>query len=228
MLKSNFEFQQTNPFATERISPGKVVYRFSHGASGVNPQTIDGHLEGLLSQLRSSNKGLIVGPHGTGKSTLLQTFLPKLQRSFPTVAFHRVNNDPTLGFRGRWRERIQASKRIRGEMQNLPAEGLLVVDGWEQLTMLSRWLISQVAHRRKLTLLVTAHHRIPGWNVVHETRSTPKLIRSLAGDLLEDSPYELRKMIDTQLKQRALAPTTNVRDLWFEMYDLVEDSKKTT
>lgn len=226
-MKSTFEFQLSNPFATERISPSKVTYRFSHGVSGANPQTVDAHLEGLLSRLRSSRKGMILGPHGTGKSTLLHTFLPKLQRSFRTVAFHHVNNDPTIGLRKRMVERMRAGKRIRHELQNLPADGLLVVDGWEQLTTLSRWRIARAAARRKLTLLVTAHHRIPGWTVVHETRSDPKLIRSLAGDLLNDSPFELRKLIETHLKTRSLPPSTNVRDLWFEMYDLVEDSKQT-
>jgi len=225
-LKSSFEFQPANPFSTERIAPSNVAYRFSHTAGATNPQKIDAHLEGLLSKLRETQRGVIVGPHGTGKSTLLHTFLPKLQRTFPTVAFHHVNSDPTLGFRGRWKERFAASKRIRNEIGNLRPEGLLIVDGWEQLARFSRWHIARAADGRKMTLLVTAHHRLPGWTAIHETQPTPKLIRSLANDLLDDSPFELKKQIDDDLKKRALTPATNVRELWFELYDFVEDTKR--
>ena len=223
-MKSPFEFQPANPFATSFIAPSKVVYRFSHGATAVSPHTVDVHLETLLAKLRGTRRAVVVGPHGTGKSTLLHTFLPKLQRSFPKVAFHQLSNDPSLGLRKRMMERFRAGKRVRDVLAELPADGLLVVDGWEQMTRSSRWRVAKSAMTRKVTLLVTAHRGMPGWTVLHETRSTPKLIRSLADDLLSDSPHELRKMVDVHLKNRRLLPTTNIRDLWFEMYDMVEDA----
>lgn len=223
-MKSSFDFQPTNPFSTSCIAPSKVAYRFGHGVSGANPQTVNAHLEALLAKLRGGRRAVIVGPHGTGKSTLLHTFLPKLQRSFPKVAFHQLSNDPSIGIGKRLAERLSGGKRIRNGLVDLPEDGLLVVDGWEQLTRPSRWRIAKSAASRKVTLLATCHHRLPGWTSLYETKSTPKLIRSLAGDLLSDSPYEIRKMVDGDLKNRNLAPTTNVRDLWFEMYDRVEDA----
>lgn len=223
-MKSSFDFQPTNPFSTSFIAPSQVVYRFNTGVSGANPQTVDAHLEALLGKLRAGRRSLIVGPHGTGKSTLLHTFLPKLQRSFPKVAFHQLSNDPSMGIAKRVSERLKSGKRVRSELLELPKEGLLVVDGWEQLTRSSRWRITKSAVARKLLLLSTCHCRLPGWTLLHETKSTPKLIQSLAGDLLNDSPHEIRKMVDVDLKNRNLTSTTNVRDLWFEMYDKVEDA----
>ncbi|MCS7467848.1 ATP-binding protein [Stieleria sp. ICT_E10.1] len=223
-MKSSFEFQPTNPFSTSFIAPSQVVYRFSHGANATSPHNVDAQLESLLAKLKSTRRALIVGPHGTGKSTLLHTFLPKLQRSYPQVAFHQLNNDPSMSLRKRLAERFRAGKRIRDGLMELPQDGLLVVDGWEQMTHLSRLRLARTASNRKLTLLATCHYRMPGWTVLHETRANPKLIRSLAEDLLSDSPYELRKMIDGHLKERRLTPTTNVRELWFEMYDVVEDA----
>ncbi|QEF98282.1 NACHT domain protein [Stieleria maiorica] len=223
-MKPSFEFQPTNPFSTSFVAPSQVVYRFSHGSNATNPHNVDMQLESLLAKLRTTRRALIVGPHGTGKSTLLHTFLPKLQRSYPQVAFHQLSNDPSMGLRKRLAERFRAGKRVRDGLAELPQDGLLVVDGWEQMTHVSRLRVARSAANRKLTLLTTAHYRMPGWTVLHETRSNPKLIRSLADDLLSDSPYELRKMIDGHLKDRRLTAATNVRELWFEMYDLVEDA----
>jgi energy-coupling factor transporter ATP-binding protein EcfA2 len=223
-VKSPFDFQPANPFSTSCIAPSQVVYRFSHGAGGANAQTVDAQLETLLAKLRGGRRSVIVGPHGTGKSTLLHTFLPKLQRSFPKVSFHQLSNDPTLGIAKRMTERFKNGKRIRSELLELPPNGLLVVDGWEQLSLPSRWRIAKSAVSRKLVLLSTCHHRLPGWTLLHETKSSPKLIRSLAGDLLSDSPHEIRQLVDGDLKNRNLTSSTNVRDLWFEMYDKVEDA----
>lgn len=223
-MKSTYDFQPANPFATSFIAPSKVVYRFSHGANATSAHAVDTQLEALLGKLRGTKRAVIVGPHGTGKSTLVHTFLSKLQRSYPKVAFHQLANDPSVGFFKRWSQRIRSGKRIREELSALPNDGLLIVDGWEQLTIPSRWRIARSAASRKVTLLATSHRRLPGWTLLHETTTTPKLIRSLADDLLNDSPHEIRKMIDGHLKTRRLVPTTNVRDLWFEMYDLVEDA----
>lgn len=223
-MKPPFDFQPTNPFSTSFVAPSHVVYRFSHGANAISPHNVDIQLETLLAKLRTTRRAVIMGPHGTGKSTLLHTFLPKLQRSFEKVSFHQLTNDPSQGFRARLAERFRAGKRIRQSLLDLPPEGLLIVDGWEQMTWSSRWRVAKSSMTRKVTLLVTSHHRMPGWTLLHETKSTPKLIRSLAGDLLSDSPHEIRKMVDSHLKDRRLLPTTNIRDLWFEMYDMVEDA----
>ncbi|MCA9139129.1 MAG: ATP-binding protein [Planctomycetales bacterium] len=223
-MKSAYDFQPTNPFATSFIAPSKVVYRFSHGPNATNPRAVDTQLEALLAKLRTTKRAVIVGPHGTGKSTLVHTFLGKLQRGFPKVAFHQLANDPSIGFFKRWRQRVSSGKRIRDELASLPSDGLLIVDGWDQLTIPARWRIARSASARKVTLMATSHRYLPGWTLLYETFTTPKLIRSLADDLLNDSPYELRKMIDGHLKTRRLNPKTNVRDLWFEMYDLVEDA----
>ena len=186
---------------------------------------VDTHFEALLEKLRNTKRAMIVGPHGTGKSTLLHSFLPKLQRGYPKVAFQALNNDPSLSLKARFAERYRAGKRIRHELNELPSGGLLIVDGWEQLGRATRWRTTKRAASRKVTLLVTAHHRTPGWSVLHETQLTSKLIRALANDLLKDHPYELRKMIDSNLKRRKLLPSTNIRELWFELYDLVENDR---
>ena len=222
-MSSSFAYQPANPFSTAFISPNRVKFRFSSGPSGANPSSINNHLEGLLAKLKGTRRATIVGPHGTGKSTLLHTFLPKLQQTFPKVAFHHLNNDPSIGFLKRWKERSRANKRIMADFAELPEEGLIIIDGWEQLGNIARWRISSAAVSKKISLLTTCHHRPAGWTIIYETTTSTELVRSLAKDLLKDSPYKVQKLIDTQLKARRLNAKTNVRNLWFEMYDVVQE-----
>ncbi|MEL6104992.1 MAG: ATP-binding protein [Planctomycetota bacterium] len=166
---------------------------------------------------------MIVGPHGTGKSTLLHTFLPKLQQTFPKVAFHQLTSDRSLGLFGRMKYRREVSGRVRRDLYELPENGLVVIDGWEQLSRIARWRISQSAFGRNLTLLVTSHQRFSGWSVLYETKASVELVRALAGDLLSDSPHRVRKLIEEKLKTKRLLPHANIRELWFEFYDVVQD-----
>ncbi|KAA5541383.1 hypothetical protein FYK55_17585 [Roseiconus nitratireducens] len=225
-MNSSFGSHLTNPFSTDCISPSSVVYRFAAENRAATDHAVDAHLENLLSKLRECRLGAIIGPHGTGKSTLLHTFLPKLQHAYPQVAFHQLCHDPRDSLRRRFADRVQAGRRIRAALSSLPAGGLLVVDGWEQLGRLSRWWISRSSGSNKVTLLVTAHHRPAGFTVIHETAASSQLVRALAKELTKDSPYRIQKMVDDQIKSRRVNLRTNVRDLWFEMYDLVEESRK--
>jgi len=68
------ERHRTNPFATRHTRPG-----------GVPPLDDDGRprdLEGLLARLGSMPAAAIVGPHGTGKSTLLAEYSVRISSTF--------------------------------------------------------------------------------------------------------------------------------------------------
>jgi hypothetical protein len=49
------------------------------------------------------------------------------------------------------------------------------------------------------------------------------LIQSLADRLLEDASPSVVEIVSRELKCRDLQACTNVRDLWFELYDIVQD-----
>lgn len=225
-LKPSFSYQASNPFSTQSTSPGNVAYRFAPGRSGNSRHAINTGLETLLGKVEGARRCVIVGPHGTGKSTLLQTLLPKLQEAFPKVVFQQLSNDPSLGYFKRVVERIQASKRIRKQLYTLPKGGLAVIDGWEQLSWLARRRIASSALTQGVTLLVTSHRRMPSWTLIHETRISPEMVRSLAMDLLQESPHNIQKLVESQIKSRTVNSQTNVRDLWFELYDVVEDAQQ--
>jgi hypothetical protein len=215
------ESRPTNPFSTSRIAPSQVAYHFPVSETEADVDK----LERLLAKIRQSPRSVIVGPHGTGKSTLLQTLLPRLQQIFPAVVFIQLCGDPSVGHPKQLIERYRRARQIRRALHQPVQQGLLVVDGWEQLPKLSQLQLAWSASIRKQTLLATSHRNLRGWSLLHQTKPTQDVILSLADNLLHGVSDDIFTLVIDDLKNRNVTPTTNVRDLWFEMYDKVEDAQ---
>ena len=78
----------SNPFATRFTRPGAIGYLFPLGNSAV----------GTVDLLRNNNWwGEIVGPHGSGKSSLLAELLPLLEATGRRVNVYSLHQgDRTL------------------------------------------------------------------------------------------------------------------------------------
>ena len=80
---------ERNPFATRFVRPGAIPYRFANGLVGRDRASLRQH----------DWRGEIVGPHGSGKSTLVQTLIPPLKEAGRDVRLfvcRRVNRDCPL------------------------------------------------------------------------------------------------------------------------------------
>src|SRR5688572_22171912 len=88
----------TNPFASHRVCPGAVAFVFRPGESAAQ----------LVERLRASDWfGQVIGPHGTGKSTLLAALSPALRAAGRDVSVVRFQGGKLVGneraaMRGRW------------------------------------------------------------------------------------------------------------------------------
>src|SRR5690554_1857511 len=89
-----------NPFSTRFVRPDQSVYRFAPGEN-VNSVT-----SRVFAQLSSRGTAAIIGPHGTGKSTLLHTLVPRLEPLFSAVDWIRLSSatDAVAELRQRQRE----------------------------------------------------------------------------------------------------------------------------
>ena len=68
-----------NPFSSERIRPGALTYLTGEGES----------VDDLIDRLEGTGfRGQIVGPHGTGKSTLLADLAAELARRGKVVHYN--------------------------------------------------------------------------------------------------------------------------------------------
>jgi energy-coupling factor transporter ATP-binding protein EcfA2 len=181
---------RVNPFSTRFTQPGAIAFRFT---------AADG-LAVLVSKLESTNGwGQIVGPHGSGKSTLLATLIPEL-------AGGRVR-----------RVRLDTSHRTLPPDLFYPPEpgSLLVIDGFEQLGVLSRFRVKRHCRRHGSGLLVTAH-RSMGLPDLHRTNAAAHAA-ALIADLLP--PHGEWVLNGFDIAARLRRHRGSLREVLFELYD---------
>src|SRR5215210_193427 len=140
-----------NPFASDRVE--RLRYRLPEGLSW----------DQLLERLAALRwRAALVGPHGRGKTTLLEELAPRL-----TARGFRVRT-VTL----RQEERGVDWKRLR----DLGADDILFLDGAELLGRFA-WLRVRFFCRRAAGLIVTSHR--PGLlPTLLECSTTPELLTS--------------------------------------------------
>lgn len=186
-----------NPFSAQRVRPGTLVYRFP---PGLGAQTI------LKRFQQGGSRGQIIGPHGSGKSTLLATLVPALEHQGRSTLVLTLHD-------GQRRLPSQTWLALQ-----LPPGGVLVIDGYEQLSPLSRLRLRWLCRRRRLGLIVTAHHGV-GLPELLNTTTDVSLAQTLVADLLGRHD-EL--ITPEEVAARFEHHQGNLRELLFEMYDLYE------
>jgi len=206
-----------NPFRVRRIQPGALAYQF---VDGVGDSDNEQKLQRLVDQIAGSDATcqLIVGPHGTGKSTLLQTLRPRLIRRFDRLAeLHLSSDQDQHGILRQLSALKKASDKLPGRLSG--KDGILILDGLEQLGICLRFLLRSWSRMQGWTVLATAHQTIFGWDTIHQTKACSKIIRRLAEQLIEDQPPPLSAWLRSTLDNQDLGQVQDVREFWFAMYD---------
>ena len=156
----------------------------------------------LIAKLENSNWiGAIVGPHGSGKSTLIEQLGPHLEARGLRPRLFRLTA-----------ESVQADRdALLATARELRAPDLLLLDGAEQLST-RQWLPLRVAVDSLAGCVVTLHRtgRLP---ILLETETTPALLAELIADLTGCSlaPGEAASI---HARNRG-----NMRECFRELYD---------
>lgn len=179
-----------NPFAVQKVL--RIRYRLSGPA-----------WEGLLERFAKLRyRAAIVGPHGRGKTTLLEDLAPHLEaRGFRvrSVMLH-------TGERRLSREQREALFRA------FKPHDLLCVDGAEQLGRIA-WLALLARSQTAGGLLITSHR--PGLlPTLLECETSPELLEGIVRDLL--GAADPRMDVDELFARH----DGNVRSALREMYDV--------
>ncbi len=160
----------SNPFATRFVAPGKLDW------IAAGPESSPQALRLRLDTLRY--RAAIVGPHGSGKSTLLEHLLPQIG---PVVVRmdHRgeiVEQKDCQTHRGIVWLVVRRGTKPDFCRSAWRAGGILVLDGYEQLSYLGRFMIVVQTHWKRMGLVVTSHSRVCLPTLV-TTFVTPSMMR---------------------------------------------------
>ncbi len=157
--------------------------------------------EGLIARFEAmGRRAVIVGAEGSGKSTLLANLAAEFERTGSTVRL--------LAFRPG-----EASARLRAPLRMTSPREVLLLDGFDHLPRLSRFLLLQSAARRG-GLLATSHRRERALPSLIELTPSPDLLSELVRDLLGNEAERL-DLAEVHRRHRG-----NLRTALRELYDV--------
>jgi hypothetical protein len=183
-----------NPFATCWTRPGALAYEFPSGENA----------ERLVARLAAAGwRGEILGPHGSGKSTLLETLRPHLAAAGRSVAVITLHDG----------QRRLPQRLLSASLAS--SRPLLIVDGWEQLSRLNRFIVRWQCRRASAGLLVTSHAST-GLPLVFRTQPSRELVDHLVSTLTARIPSPIA---DSDVAASHACRGGNVREILFLLYD---------
>ncbi|WP_442507091.1 ABC transporter ATP-binding protein [Novipirellula sp. SH528] len=220
----------SNPFCTRIVRPGAIEYTFDQQGD------LGDDVDGLLSRICNTRYHLIVGPHGSGKSTLIRELVSQIENRFSKIVeiqLHDPELSPQQPFRS-WLGRIFRHPIHKRQMRICVAKqqtavtggGLLIIDGLEQLSWFAVVAIRSRARRQGQTVLATSHQSHRGFAVLRNTTLDAGKIIALTESLIASITESEQTLVRRELDRRSLGPETNLRDLWFDLYDLIETSRR--
>lgn len=191
---------QPNPFSTRFVRPGAIPFHFREDESA----------ELLVEKLQRNRwRGEIIGPHGTGKSTLLESLKPFIEIAGRTIIHLKLTAE---------KPSLKGSELFGGAWN---AKTLVIIDGYEQLPLPARCIL---AARRRLSgagMLITAHEP-RGFPPLYQTGASEPIFNDLVELLVRETHSTITR---TEAAQALQASNGNVRDALFRLYDLYESRR---
>ena len=194
-----------NPFETRWIKPAEVRF-IPVGFKSICR---------LLKKLAAKGyRGEIVGPHGVGKSTLLQTLKRELTRQDISVTLLYARGPfPHTG----------PPQTITSLKPHITPNAVLLVDGFEQLSWWTRRQLKRQTAQAHSGLVVTTHQsqKLPE---LIKLQTTLQTVIELITQLQTDRSVQ-RLISEQDAKMLYQQFGNNVREILFACYDLYEQRK---
>ena len=184
-----------NPFSFRQVT--KIPYFFPSG-------TQEDTLSLLAKRFEQCGRiGQIVGPHGTGKSTLLEALSQQL-------------SGPVIKIVLRDRQRRLPLDFAECHDKNC----IVIIDGYEQLSVCSRVWLWWKRRRFGFGLLITVHRPIFGWPVLYETAPNRETYKRIVQTLLKNEAEMDSRMLESLFTKHQ----GNLREIFLELYDQWEEN----
>lgn len=210
------EVVPSNPFVSRCVRPGAIPYLFP----------TMGDVDGLISDLRAKQWiGQIVGPHGSGKSTLIESLVVPLSRGGRKVVRYGYTDmncneqdvGPLVMFA---RDRTAPTFFSRRDGVVWDRDTQVIVDGFERLSLYQRLEVYVCCLWRGAGLLVTSHRRTFALPVLYRTQGDLAIAWEIVEHLVAD--YAVNPISYQDVSQSWQDHRGNMRELFFSLYDLYE------
>ncbi|MDO4576293.1 MAG: hypothetical protein Q4D98_13890 [Planctomycetia bacterium] len=188
---------EENPFCSRRIRPGAIPYVFPPGISA----------DMLIDRLQENRwYGQIVGPHGTGKSTLLATLLPQIRARGMRLTHLEIQ------------EGVRELPLLYEEYELMDTNTVLAIDGFEQLSYWTRRKLQNRSRRQGFGVLILAHksYGLPDLYRTESDLATGKMLVEL---LLKNT---IVRIPDHVIESHYEENNGNLREMLFSLYDIYE------
>ena len=143
----------------------------------------------------------IVGPHGTGKSTLLDAIALELRQPVFKIVL---------------RDRQRRLPDIPDEFRS--RNSVVIIDGYEQLSTLSRLGLWWKRQRYHFGLLITVHRPVSGYPILSRTEPCREICERILQTLLKNET-DFRLCDSLFIKHKG-----NMRLVFLELYDQWEEA----
>lgn len=205
---------EPNPFRTAAVRPGSIPF---HNESAIEP---------LAVELHRRRVGQIVGRHGSGKSTLVAALANRISHDFEHILRVCLVKPVQAEWRTAYRHRRQVAKSIDAAviqaMSTPHQRSLIIVDGAEQMRSWNYWRFLRRIRRSGIACLLTSHRPLMQVPVLFQTRLRPDMIHDLTLNQVQRSSPIVGGLVRRDLSMRDLESVENLRDYWFELYDVVQ------
>lgn len=197
----------SNPFSSRYLEPGVIPFQFrdEHTLDTLAERFDDWQQRRQSTSLRLA----IVGPHGSGKSTLMRQLSSRLNCA--SIVLHSSTS--------KWRGVRQAMKSAREHR-------VFLVDGYEQLPGWGQVLLLAQTKLRCISLGVTAHRLPTAFELLWETRVDSRVEAYVIERLLREvSPQVQSVLLGSEAwKESRIKRGANLRESLFDMYDWWRDT----
>ncbi len=217
-------FFEPNPFAAETIRAGVEPFVFPPGITS----------QSLWTKFAEGGwLGQIVGPHGSGKTTLVRTLLqhPPWSKVLAEVYVCKARSCKLVECRAA-AEGDSFCKVVKGCLRTRGGK-LIVIDGAEQIPMMVRSMILALAMLRGIKLLVTSHKEFRHFSTLLHLKPTFPLAWELVSARLERARQwraacglpgvDLNEDVVRVIFEKHRG---NIREMLFELYDIYESLSK--
>ncbi len=211
-----------NPFSTRFLRPGANQYLFEEFSNSGEQIVELSHVrcQELVNTILCANepqfsskavtRWSIIGPHGTGKSTLICCLIELVRERGIPIECVRLSTS-------------QRHIKNGWKFQALARHGVYAIDGYEQLSPVSKSLVCVYARLLRQKLLITAHTSMLCFKPLYETKRTDLTEELVVRSLLKGSSVRADDLLRSTFWENSKSKHgQNLRESLFDAYDWYE------